>query len=125
MSGFNIDQQLLARYSRLRIWTMATAVCMFGVIANTYLVLTFAGSASFGGKLALAALIIAVTVYAILNTKTAAGELKALQQDRVAELEGTKYQENHDQIPVGQYLPLAMILFGGIAAAQFLALFGG
>ena len=125
MAGFNIDQHLVARHNRLRTWTIAMGVSIVATVANMYMVLAFASSASLPAKVALATVIVSVTLYAILNTKTAVEEFVAIRDDKVSGLAGTNYQKNYDNIPLGQFLMLSNVLYGVMGLTQLWALFAG
>lgn len=125
MAGFTIDQHLTARHARLRTWTIAIGIAVIAFVANMYLVLAFGGSASFPGKVALAIVIVAVTVYAVLHTSSAIKELAAIRQDKVTGLEKTNYQKNYDEIPLTLFMQLSTILYLAMGATQIWAVFGG
>lgn len=123
MAGFNIDQHLVARHNRLGTWSSAMGVTIIAFVANMYLVLAFAPAAASPAKIALGVLIVAITLYAILNTLSAVKELMAIREDKVLELTGTSYQKNYDAIPLRAFMLLSNFLYLATGLAQLWAIF--
>lgn len=125
MAGFNVDQHLKARHGRLDIWSRATSLSILAFIANMFLVLAYGTSASMPAKVALAVLIVSVSLYAILNSGSALKEMTAIRGDAVKELKGTNYQKNYDAIPLDTFKMLSTLIYAAVGVTQLWALFAG
>ena len=91
--------------------------------ANMFAILAFAGTMGGTAKLAMAVLVITVTVYGVLAVKSALEDLKAMGDDALEELSGGKFGVYLKQIPIGMFIAISVVLFLAIGATQLLAIF--
>jgi hypothetical protein len=98
-------------------------IMFFAAIANTFLILTFAGSAAAMAKLALATLVVAAAVYSTLAVKSALDDLKAAATDAQDGLAGSAFGAYLAQIPVGFFNATSAVLNLLIAATQLGTIF--
>ena len=123
MAGLNMDQHMAVRGYRLGHLNQVFTIMFATAIANTIVVLSFGPGASAAGRLAIAVVIVAATLYSSLATRSAMVELDAMRKDAADTLAGSHFGSFAAGVQVGLFIRLTIGLNVLIALTQLLALY--
>lgn len=122
---FNAEMQLAARHARLGHFTNFVVMNVAAVLANTYLVLSFASGAGLAGRLCLVASIVTVATVVPLAVRTILSEIVSIAKDQAKSFEGTFYLGNIQNVPNERFVMLILLLNLAVASLQVWAVFAG
>jgi hypothetical protein len=123
-SKYNTQIMMAARGSRGDQFGIVFGVGFFGWTACLFFILAYGGAMSGAGRLAVAALIIIVTVYTALGGRAALREIKSINLDYAAACPGTKFAAELGSVTMDMFIGLTIGLSSLVGLAQLYALFG-
>jgi hypothetical protein len=121
---YNAQIMLDARSARGNQFGIIFGVGFLGWAASLFFVLAYGAAMSGAGRLAVAALIIIVTVYTALGGRAALREIKAVNEDYAAACPGTKFAAELGSVTMDLFIGLTIGLSSLVGLAQLYALFG-
>ncbi|MFQ6163533.1 hypothetical protein ACLMJV_30525 [Sinorhizobium meliloti] len=122
MPKLTADQYVRATAARLAHLTQAYAITIFANIATMFAILAYASSAGLAARFALAMIVIAVTAYGVLATKSALDDLQAMLNDAVEDFSGSSFGARLKQIPTVLYTGASIILVLAMGVTQLWAI---
>ena len=122
-TSFTADQHLKARATCLNQYTAAMGITFAVSVAHVFLILAYGPAAPTFARLALAASIVAITAYGALAGKASLEEAKAIIDDHVEAMPGTRYGKSIAGLPIGLFTALTVSLVTLIGVLQLVALF--
>ncbi len=123
-SRFNTQIMMTARGSRADQFGIVFLAGFLGWAACLFFILAYGGAMSGAAKLAVAALIIIVTVHTALGGRAALREIKSVNEDYAANCPGTKLAAELGSVTMDLFIALTIGLSGLVGLAQLYALFG-
>jgi hypothetical protein len=123
-SLYDAQMMLGARAARGDQFGIVFGVGFLGWAACLFFVLAYGAAMGGAAKLAVAALIIIVTVYTALGGRAALREIKAVNQDYSAACPGTKFAAELGSVTMDLFIGLTIGLSSLTGLAQLYALFG-
>ena len=122
-SLYNAPMMLASRASRGDQFGIVLLAGFLGWAACLFFILAYGGAMSGAGKLAVAALIIIVTVYTALGGRAALREIKSVNEDYAANCPGTKFAAELSSVTMDLFIMLTIGLSSLVGLAQLYALF--
>ncbi|TGS56662.1 hypothetical protein EN826_032795, partial [Mesorhizobium sp. M1D.F.Ca.ET.183.01.1.1] len=104
MAKLTVDQYMAGAAARLGHLTQTYAIIFFANIGTMFAILAYGPSAGLAARLALATIVVAITVYGVLATRSAMDELKAMLDDAVDDFSGSRFGAHLKQIPVALFI---------------------
>lgn len=123
-SQYNAQMMLASRASRGDQFGIVIGIGFLGWAACLFFILAYGGAMSGGAKLAVAALIIIVTVHTALGGRAALREIKSVNEDYAANCPGTKLAAELGSVTMDLFILLTIGLSSLVGLAQLWALFG-
>lgn len=123
-SGHNTQIMMAARNARGDQFGIVLLAGFVGWAACLFFILAYGGAMSGAAKLAVAALIIIVTIYTALGGRAALREIKSVNLDYAAACPGTKFAAELGSVTMDLFIMLTIGLSGLVGLAQLWALFG-
>ena len=124
-TSFTADQHLKARATCLNHYSAAMATTFAVNVAHIFLIFAYAPAAPMLARMALAASIVAIALYGALAGKASLEEVKAVIDDHVEAMPGTRYGKSIGGLPIALFTMLTVTLVTVIGLLQLLALFAG
>jgi hypothetical protein len=121
---FNAQMMLAARNARGDQFGIVLLAGFLGWAACLFFILAYGGAMGGAGRLAVAALVIIVTVYTALGGRAALREIKSINEDYAAACPGTKFAAELGSVTMDLFIGLTIGLSGLVGLAQLYALFG-
>lgn len=122
MAKLSADQYVASVAARLAHLTQAYAITFFTSVATMFAIFAYAPSAGLAAKFALAAIVVAITVYGILAPKAALDDLKAMLDDAVDDFSGSSFGARLKQIPTALFTGATIVLVLAMGVTQLLAI---
>jgi hypothetical protein len=123
-SRFNTQIMMAARNARGDQFGIVLLAGFLGWAACLFFILAYGGTMSGAAKLAVAALVIIVTVYTALGGRAALREIKSINEDYAAACPGTKFAAELGSVTMDLFIGLTIGLSSLVGLAQLLALWG-
>ena len=121
-SGYNAQMMLASRAARGDQFGIVFFAGFLGWAACLFFILAYGATMGGAGKLAVAALIIIVTVYTALGGRAALREIKAVNEDYAAACPGTKFASELGSVTMDLFIGLTVGLSSLVGLAQLWAL---
>ncbi|UCI10421.1 hypothetical protein [Mesorhizobium sp. B1-1-8] len=122
MAKLTVDQYLMTAAARLAHLTQIYAIIFFASIANMVAILAYGPSAGLAARVALATIVVAVTVYGVLAAKAAMDDLKAMLDDAVEDFSASRFGDHLKQIPVVLFIGVSIIFVLAMGVTQLWAI---
>ena len=103
MAGLSGELQMQARMERLTGFSTFVSMNLIGIMVNTFLVLSFAATATTAGKLCLFVSTLAVSIVGPVAARTILAEIDALRKDHAKAFEGSAYISHIASIPIAMF----------------------
>jgi hypothetical protein len=123
-SRFNTQIMMAARNARGDQFGIVLLAGFLGWAACLFFILAYGGAMSGAGRLAVAALVIIVTVYTALGGRAALREIKSINEDYAAACPGTKFAAELGSVTMDLFIGLTIGLSSLVGLAQLWALWG-
>ena len=123
-SGYNAQMMLASRAARGDQFGIVLLAGFFGWVACLFFILAYGAVMSGGARLAVAALVIIVTIYTALGGRAALREIKSVNEDYAAACPGTKFAAELSSVTMDLFIALTVGLSALVGLAQLWALFG-
>lgn len=121
-SRYNAQIMLDARAARGNQFGIVFGVGFFGWAACLFFILAYGSTTGAAGRLAVAALIVIVTVYTALGGRAALREIKSINEDYSAACPGTKFATELGSVTMDLFIGLTIGLSSLVGLAQLYAL---
>ncbi len=121
-SRYNAQIMLDARAARGNQFGIVFGVGFFGWAACLFFILAYGSTTGAAGRLAVAALIVIVTVYTALGGRAALREIKSINEDYSAACPGTKFATELGSVTMDLFIGLTIGLSSLVGLVQLYAL---
>jgi hypothetical protein len=121
---YNAQMMLGARAARGDQFGIVIGIGVLGWAACLFFILAYGAAMSGAGRLAVAALVIIVTVHTALGGRAALREVKSINEDYAAACPGTKFATELGSVTMDLFIGLTIGLSSLVGLMQIWALFG-